>query len=74
MSDKIPSVAIVPAKKPRIDSTLWNACIFCQGTHSPMLQATQTGAEKVQSAHVSRIKFDDISTKDTLDRLTPNIQ
>ena len=74
MSDKIPFVSIVPAKKPWIDSTLWNACIFCQGTHFPMLQATQTGAEKVKSAHVSRIKFCDISTKDTLDRLTPDIE
>lgn len=74
MSDKIPSLAIVPAKKARLDRTLWNACIFCQRTHTPMLQATPIGAEKVKSAHESRIQFGDISSKDTLDRLTPNIE
>ena len=53
MSDNIPHVAIVPVKKPRIDSTMWTACILCRCSNTPMLQVTQPGTEKVKSAHES---------------------
>ena len=52
-------------------------CMHILSTHTFSNVTSSTDCSslcKVKSAHVSRIKFGDISTKDTLDQLTPDIE